>query len=54
VIDRIVEEVSALVEDPDKMYRIQTAARRSVAEEFTIDRWNNGLKTALDKAVACP
>ncbi len=54
VIDKIVEEVSALVEDPDKLFRIQTAARRSVAETFTIDRWNNGLKAALDKAVVCP
>jgi glycosyltransferase involved in cell wall biosynthesis len=52
VINRIVAEISELIEDPEKMYKIQMAARRSVAEEFNVDRWNQGLKAALDKATA--
>ena len=50
VVDKLVDEVSRLVENPDEMRRLQMAARKSAVEEFTIERWNQGMKTTLDKA----
>ena len=50
VVAGIVEAVSRLVEDRALRRRLGRAARQDVQTMFTPDAWNEGLKTALDRA----
>lgn len=46
----IVETVSRLAEDHELRRRLGRAAREAVAERYTPETWNRGLKAALDLA----
>jgi glycosyltransferase involved in cell wall biosynthesis len=50
VVAGIVEAVSRLVEDAELRRRLGRAARDVVAERYTPEVWNRGLKAALDRA----
>jgi glycosyltransferase involved in cell wall biosynthesis len=52
VVDGLIETVSRLVEDVDLRRRLGRQARTDVETVHTMDRWNAGLKAALDKARA--
>jgi glycosyltransferase involved in cell wall biosynthesis len=52
VVRGLVEAVSRLVEDRSLRRRLGRAARRDVETTFTLERWNRGLKEALDLARA--
>ena len=52
VVDGLIEAVSRLVEDHELRRRLGRAARRDVETKFSLESWNEGLKTALDKAVS--
>jgi hypothetical protein len=52
VVQGIVEAVSRLVEEPGLRQRLGRAARQDVQTTFTLERWNQGLKEALDRASA--
>jgi glycosyltransferase involved in cell wall biosynthesis len=56
VVEGIVAAVSRLVEDPHLRRHLGRSARRNVETNYTMERWNQGLKEALDKATAraCP
>jgi len=47
----IVEAVSRLVEDRELRKRLGRAARRDVETTYSLERWNQALKEALDKAL---
>lgn len=53
VVEGIVEAVSRLVEDHDLRRKLGRNARRDVETVYTMERWNQGLKEALDKATGC-
>jgi len=50
VVQGIVEAVSRLVEDATLRKRLGRSARRDVETVYTLDRWNQGVKRALDAA----
>jgi glycosyltransferase involved in cell wall biosynthesis len=52
VVAGIVEAVSRLVEDGSLRRRLGRAARHDVKTTYSIERWNEGLKETLDRAVA--
>ncbi len=52
VVDGLVEAVSRLVEDVELRRRLGRTGRRDVETQFTVERWNDGLKGMLDKALA--
>ncbi len=54
VVQGIVEAVSRLVEDPELRRRLGRAARRDVETNYNLERWNQGLKEALDRALGGP
>lgn len=54
VVRGIVEAVSRLVEDRALRRRLGRAARRDVETHYSPERWNQGLKEALDKALGVP
>jgi len=51
VVQGLVEAVSRLVEDREMRQRLGRAARRDVETNYTLERWNQGLKAALDRAL---
>jgi hypothetical protein len=51
VVRGIVEAVSRLVEDRELRKRLGRTARRDVETKYSLERWNQGLKEALDKAL---
>jgi hypothetical protein len=50
VVAGIVEAVSRLVEDQELRRQLGRAAREAVAERYTPEAWNRGLKASLDLA----
>lgn len=50
VVEGLVEAVSRLVEDRNLRRRLGENARRDVQTTFSLERWNQGLKVALDRA----
>ena len=50
VVAGLVESVSLLVEQRAVRQRLGAAARADVANRFTLDNWNAGLKRAFDRA----
>ena len=50
VAARLVEAISSLVEDHALRRRLGAQARRDAATRFSLERWNRGLKEALDRA----
>jgi glycosyltransferase involved in cell wall biosynthesis len=52
VIGGLVEAISRLVEDADLRRRLGRTARRDVETTYSLERWNQGLKVALDRALA--
>jgi glycosyltransferase involved in cell wall biosynthesis len=51
VVEGIVEAVSRLVEDRHLRKRLGRTARRDVETTYSLERWNHGLKEALDRAL---
>jgi glycosyltransferase involved in cell wall biosynthesis len=51
VVQGIVEAVSRLVEDRELRRRLGRAARHDVETHYSLERWNQGLKEALDRAL---
>jgi glycosyltransferase involved in cell wall biosynthesis len=54
VAQGIVAAVSRLVEDHQLRRRLGRAARRDVETNYNLERWNQGLKEALDRALGEP
>jgi glycosyltransferase involved in cell wall biosynthesis len=54
VVQGIVDAVSRLVEDHELRRRLGQTARHDVETTYNLKSWNDGLKSALDKAVAAP
>ncbi len=52
VVEGIVEAVSRLVEDRLLRRRLGRTARQDVGAHFNLNRWNQGVKQALDLALA--
>jgi glycosyltransferase involved in cell wall biosynthesis len=52
VIQGLVEAISRLIEDADLRRRLGRTARRDVETTYSLERWNQGLKEALDRALA--
>jgi glycosyltransferase involved in cell wall biosynthesis len=52
VVRGLVEAVSRLVEDPQLRRRLGRTARRDVETTYNLQRWNAGLKEALDRALS--
>jgi glycosyltransferase involved in cell wall biosynthesis len=52
VVDGLVAAVSGLVEDRDLRQRLGRTARLDVQTTYSLQRWNRGLKEALDQALA--
>jgi glycosyltransferase involved in cell wall biosynthesis len=52
VVQGIVEAVSRLVEDHELRKRLGQTARHDVETTYNLESWNDGLKAALDRAVA--
>jgi glycosyltransferase involved in cell wall biosynthesis len=52
VVQGLVEAVSRLVEEPALRRRLGRAARQDVEQNYSLERWNQGLKEALDKALS--
>jgi glycosyltransferase involved in cell wall biosynthesis len=52
VVQGLVEAVSRLVEDAELRRRVGRAARQDVEQKYPLERWNQGLKEALDKAMS--
>jgi glycosyltransferase involved in cell wall biosynthesis len=50
VVAGIVAAVSRLVEDEALRRRLGRTARENVREEYNLESWNRGLKSALDRA----
>lgn len=50
IVDGLVEAVSRLVEDRDLRKRLGGAARMDVQTTYSLARWNEGVKQALDQA----
>jgi glycosyltransferase involved in cell wall biosynthesis len=50
VVEGLVEAVSRLVEDRMLRRRLGLTARRNVEADHSMERWNAGLKAALDRA----
>jgi glycosyltransferase involved in cell wall biosynthesis len=51
VVEGIVEAVSRLVEDGSLRRRLGRTAREDVQTRHSLERWNQGLKAALDRAM---
>jgi glycosyltransferase involved in cell wall biosynthesis len=51
VVDGLVEAVSRLVEDRQLRQDLGRTARQDVQTTFSLERWNQGLKEVLDKAL---
>jgi glycosyltransferase involved in cell wall biosynthesis len=54
VVRGLVEAVSRLIEDADLRRRLGCTARRDVETKYSLERWNQGLKEALDRARLAP
>jgi glycosyltransferase involved in cell wall biosynthesis len=54
VVQGIVEAVSRLVEDRELRRRLGRAARQDVETKYSLARWNQGLREALDRALGVP
>ena len=52
MVQGIVEAVSRLVEDRELRRRLGRAARHDVETHYSLERWNQGLKQVLDRAVS--
>ena len=52
VTQQIVEHVSRLIYDPEYRGAIQRNARETVRTRFTVEHWNQGLRTVFDNALA--
>jgi hypothetical protein len=52
VVSGLVDAVSRLVEDRDLRRRLGRAARRDVETTYNLERWNRGVKEALDRALS--
>ena len=50
-VERLVEAVSRLVEDETLRRQLGRNARRDIETKFTVARWNEGLQTALGRAL---
>jgi len=50
VVEGIVAAVSRLIEEPQLRRSLGRNARHDVETKYTMERWNQGLKEALDKA----
>lgn len=51
VVDRLVEQLSKLIETPALREQLGQTARKDVETQFTIEQWNRGLKKAFDQAL---
>jgi glycosyltransferase involved in cell wall biosynthesis len=51
MVERIVEAVSRLIEDPELRRRLGRTARNDVESTYNLTNWNQGLKQALDNAL---
>ncbi len=54
IVQGLVEAVSRLVEDRELRRRLGRAARHDVETKYNLQRWNQGLKEALDRALGVP
>ena len=50
VTQGLIDSVSRLVEEHELRRRIGRAGRADVEQKYTLAKWNEGLKSALDKA----
>ena len=52
VVQGLVEALSRLIEDADLRRRLGRTARRDAETKYSLERWNQGLKQVLDRAVS--
>jgi glycosyltransferase involved in cell wall biosynthesis len=50
VVENLIEAVSRLAEDRELRQRLGREARQDVETKYNLERWNQGIKEALDKA----
>lgn len=52
VTKRLIEALSSLIEDKELRNRIGQQARRDIETEYSLEKWNKGLKKAFDMALS--
>ena len=51
-VARLIGAIDALIAEPDRIAALGKRGRQAIEERYTLDIWNEGLRTALDAATA--